>query len=75
MVENLPEIGDEFVCDVCDKSFITEWSAAEALAEYEQTFNEVERAGPTGLACDDCWNELKPRWENIEGWPTKGGNA
>jgi hypothetical protein len=47
-------VGDEYTCDRCGRTFLTDRSAEEALAECERVFGFVPAPDDRAVICDDC---------------------
>ena len=45
----------EYTCAACGQSFWSEWSEADAAAEYGREFSLAEKARPRDLVCDVCY--------------------
>lgn len=44
-----------FECALCHRTFETEWSDADAQAEYERAFGRTPTDEDDAVVCDDCY--------------------
>jgi hypothetical protein len=56
-----------YTCDACGGTFESEWTEAEAAAEYSIEFAKEKAAGmDTAVICDDCYEKLMARLSREE---------
>lgn len=47
-----------YTCDRCAGHFMSDWSDADAAAEYEREFGKEAVARPFLIVCDPCYQRL-----------------
>lgn len=47
-----------YTCDRCGGDFMSDWSDADAAAEYEREFGKPLQANPFMVVCETCYQRL-----------------